>query len=109
MDYTIQTPAQLATHLRALRKAKGLSQAQLGELLGVDQTRIARIERNPTSISVEQLLKILTTLGVRLVLSPLPTIHGSLTVTLEPVAGNATGTVSSTPPQDHAADRKDEW
>lgn len=109
MDYTIQLPSQLATHLRALRKAKGLSQAQLGELLGTDQTRIAKIERNPTSISVDQLLKILTALGVRLVLSPLPPIQGSLTVTLQPVTGSATGTVGSTPPKDPAADKKDEW
>lgn len=109
MDYTIQLPAQLATHLRALRKAKGLSQAQLGELLGIDQTRVAKIERNPRSISVEQLFKILTTLGVRMVLSPLPTIKGSLTVTLQPVTGSATATVGPTPPKDRTGDKPDEW
>jgi HTH-type transcriptional regulator/antitoxin HipB len=68
MDYTIQTPRQLATHLRAFRKARGLSQAELGVRLGVGQTRVARIEANPTAVSVEQLLEVLGALGVRLVL-----------------------------------------
>ena len=68
MDYQIQTLLQLSTHLRALRKARGLSQAELGSRLGVGQTRIARIEGNPTAISVEQLLEVLGALGVRLVL-----------------------------------------
>lgn len=70
VDYVVQVPSQLSDHLRALRKAKGLSQKQLGELVGVNQARIAKIENNATSISVDQLLKILATLGVRMVLSP---------------------------------------
>ena len=45
-DYPIQSPGQLSSHLRALRKVRGLSQAQLGALLGVGQTRVARIERD---------------------------------------------------------------
>lgn len=68
MDYPIQAPGQLSSHLRSLRKAKGLSQAQLGALLGVGQTRIARIERDPASISVDQFLAILQVLGARMVL-----------------------------------------
>jgi len=68
MNYPIQTAAQLAPHLRALRSAKGLSQKQLGALLGVGQTRIARIERDPASVSVDQLLKLLSALGVRVAL-----------------------------------------
>jgi len=72
MDYPIQTPPQLSTHLRALRKARGLSQAELGSKLGVGQTRVARIEGNPTAVSVEQLLEVLGALGVRLVLRDIP-------------------------------------
>lgn len=68
MDYPIHTPLQLSTHLRALRKARGLSQAELGSKLGVGQTRIARIEGNPTAIRVEQLLEVLGALDVQLVL-----------------------------------------
>src|SRR4051812_21932797 len=67
MDYAIQTPLQLSSHLRALRKARGLSQAALGRILGVGQTRVARIEGDPTAVSVDQLLEVLAALNVRLV------------------------------------------
>ena len=70
MDYPIVSPGQLSTHLRALRKARGLSQMQLGAVLGVGQTRVTRIERDPTAISVEQLLGLLGALGVQMVLRP---------------------------------------
>jgi HTH-type transcriptional regulator/antitoxin HipB len=70
MEYLIQTPGQLSSQLRALRKTRGLSQMQLGAMLGVGQTRIARIERDPTAISLEQFLGILSALGVQMVLRP---------------------------------------
>lgn len=66
----LQTPAQLADHLRSFRKARGLTQAALGELTGLDQTRIAKIERDPQRVSVGQLLKLLAVLRVRVLLEP---------------------------------------
>jgi HTH-type transcriptional regulator / antitoxin HipB len=72
MRYSIQLPSQLSSHMRALRKAKGLSQADLGLRLGLSQARIARIEGEPLSISTEQLLAVLAALGVQMVLEPLP-------------------------------------
>ena len=71
MDYPILSPTQLASQLRALRKARGLSQTELGAMLGVGQTRVTRIERDPTAISVEQLLALLNALGVQMVLRPM--------------------------------------
>ena len=68
MDYTISATSQLSDHLRSLRKARGLTQAALGELLGVKQARVADIERDPSVVSVEQLHKLLAILGVHLVL-----------------------------------------
>ena len=68
MNYAIQTPDQLASHLRSLRRAHHLTQAQLGTLVGLDQTRIAKIEKDPRRISVDQLVKILSALGARMVL-----------------------------------------
>jgi HTH-type transcriptional regulator/antitoxin HipB len=68
MDYPIQSPGQLSAHLRSLRKSRGLNQVQLGALLGVGQTRIARIERDPAAVSVEQFLALLGALGVQMVL-----------------------------------------
>ena len=67
----LQTPAQLADHLCSFRKARGLTQAQLGRMLGIDQSRITRIERNPERVSVQTLLRLLTKLRVRLLLEPL--------------------------------------
>lgn len=68
MDYPIQTAAQLSAHLRSLRKAQNLTQAQLGARVGLNQARIGKIERDPTHVSVGQLMKVLATLGVRIVL-----------------------------------------
>ena len=68
MDYPIQSPGQLSSQLRALRKSRGLSQAQLGAVLGVGQTRVTRIEHDPSAISVEQFLGLLNALGVQMVL-----------------------------------------
>ena len=68
MDFPIHLPSQLREHLRALRKARGLTQAALGRLLGVGQARIAEIESNPGVVSVDQLMKVLSVLCVSLVL-----------------------------------------
>jgi HTH-type transcriptional regulator/antitoxin HipB len=70
MDYPIQSPGQLSAHLRSLRKSRGLNQVQLGAVLGVGQTRIARIERDPTAVSVEQFLALLGALGIQMALRP---------------------------------------
>ena len=68
MEYLLQTPAQLARHLPSLRNARHLTQAQLGILVGLDQTRIAKIEADPRRVSVGQLFKILSALGVQVLL-----------------------------------------
>jgi len=68
MDYPIQSPGQLSAHLRSLRKSRGLNQVQLGAVLGVGQARVARIERDPTAVSVEQFIALLGALGVQMVL-----------------------------------------
>lgn len=72
----LQTPAQLADHLRSFRKARGLTQAQLGLLVGIDQSRIARIEHNPGRVSVHTLLQLLTALRVRVFLQPVDPSKG---------------------------------
>ena len=69
-NFSIQTAQQLSSHLRSLRKRLGLTQAQLGIRLQVEQARIGKIERNPGSISVEQLLHILAVLEAELFIQP---------------------------------------
>ena len=68
VDYLISLPSQLAPQLRSLRKARQLSQAALALKLGVSQSRIAAIERNPAAVSAGQLLELLKVLDVNLVL-----------------------------------------
>ena len=64
--FIVTTPAQLMAYLRALRHARGLTQADLGARLGVSAARISNIERNPGVLSTAQLLKLLQVLGARL-------------------------------------------
>jgi len=64
--FSVRFPDQLRQHLRALRKRHGLTQAQLGALIGVSQARIAEIEANPGLVNFEQLMKLLSVLGVSL-------------------------------------------
>lgn len=68
MDYPINFADQLAQHLKAFRKSRGLTQAQLAKHLGVAQSRIADIETNPGKVGLENLLKVLAVLDVRVVL-----------------------------------------
>lgn len=66
MNYPLRMPDQLRPHLRALRKRQGLTQAQLGALVGVKQARIAEIEANPGAVSLDQLSRVLAALGATL-------------------------------------------
>lgn len=72
MNLPLVNATQLSAHLKSLRKAQGLTQTQLGARIGVKQTRIADIERNPGAIAVDQLLQLLHALGARVELVPPP-------------------------------------
>jgi HTH-type transcriptional regulator / antitoxin HipB len=63
MSFPLRIPDPLKQHLRALRKSRGLTQGQLGALVGVRQARIAEIEANPGAVSLDQLTKVLAALG----------------------------------------------
>lgn len=71
MDYPLNLASQLSAHLRSLRKARGITQKDLAKLLGVAQSRIAAIESNPGSVSMNQLFDVLRALGATLVLRDL--------------------------------------
>ncbi|WP_432239028.1 helix-turn-helix domain-containing protein [Herbaspirillum robiniae] len=66
--FLISISSQLREHLRALRKRRGLTQAQLGERIGVSQARIAEIEANPGVVNLDQLQQLLASLGASLCL-----------------------------------------
>ena len=79
--FPVRFPDQLRQHLRGLRKRHGLTQTQLGALVGVSQARIAEIEANPGLVNFEQLMKLLSVLGVSLALhegTPVPTTTSEL-------------------------------
>ena len=104
MDYPIQSPGQLSAHLRSLRKARGLNQVRLGAALGVGQARIARIERDPTAVSVEQFLDLLGALGVQMVLRS----AGPRTAAIPPAGDAAAKAVQPVPSRPKTAGPSDE-
>ena len=60
---TLHYADQLTTLLRSLRKRRKLTQAQLGDLLGVSQARVAELEAKPGVVGVGQMIKVLAALG----------------------------------------------
>ncbi len=66
----ISTASQLGTLLQGARKSRKLSQAQLGERLGLSQKRVSELERAPGTLSVDQLLGVCAHLGLQLSLQP---------------------------------------
>ncbi|RXZ33998.1 transcriptional regulator [Oxalobacteraceae bacterium CAVE-383] len=63
-DYPIRFTAQLRQHLKAFRAARNLTQAQLGDLVGVSQARIAEIEADPGLVKFDQLMQLLSALEI---------------------------------------------
>lgn len=70
MDLVLSFPEQLSTHMRSLRRAQGMTQTQMASRMGVTQSRIAAIEKNAASMSLEQLHRALSALDTELVLRP---------------------------------------
>jgi HTH-type transcriptional regulator / antitoxin HipB len=66
----IVTSAQLGALLHSARKGHKISQAQLGDRLGLSQTRVSDLELAPGTLSVDQLLAICAQLGLQLSLQP---------------------------------------
>jgi len=63
MKYQVGTDAQLRGVMKALRQARGLSQAAVGVRLGVNQKRIAKIEAAPGVTSFDQITRMVLALG----------------------------------------------
>lgn len=60
------TASQLGDVLLGARKTHKLTQAQLGERLGLSQRRVSELEREPGTLSVDQLLTMCAQLGLQL-------------------------------------------
>jgi len=68
VDYPLKLADQLRPQLKALRSKRGLTQAQLGALIGVTQARVVEIEANPAVVSLQQVMQVLNALGASLVI-----------------------------------------
>ncbi|MCG8990610.1 helix-turn-helix transcriptional regulator [Delftia acidovorans] len=104
MDHLLQLPDQLALHLKSLRKAAGVSQAQLAQRLGVSQSRVAAIERDPAAISVRQLMEILQLLDADLLMRPRADAVASSAPAPAPAPVPAALRVAEPAPQPYAGD-----
>ena len=67
MNYPVDTPPQLASVLRSLRRARKLTQAEVGKKMGVSLKRISGIELNPGVTTFDQIARMVSVLGGRLV------------------------------------------
>lgn len=64
------TASQLGVVLQGARKSQKLTQAQLAERLGLSQRRVSELEREPGTLSVDQLLAMCAQLGLQLSVQP---------------------------------------
>lgn len=66
MDATPSPREVLATNVRRLRKAKGLSQEALADLAGIHRNYLGGIERRERNVGLDNLGKLANALGVPL-------------------------------------------
>jgi HTH-type transcriptional regulator/antitoxin HipB len=92
MTDTIRTTGQLGHILRRLRKARGLSQVELGRKIGLSQERISVIENHPERISIDQLLTVLMALETELRIEPRNPLSAPA-----PATGSRTGNPATKP------------
>ena len=67
-DFVVRTPEQLPGLIQAYRKQTGMTQAEAAVRLGVTQQTMSALERNAEKVSAARLMKLLSLLGVELVL-----------------------------------------
>lgn len=66
MKYPIKTISQLPLILKAFRKERGLTQADMGAKLGVTQQTYASFEASPATATLERLFRVLRLLSVEI-------------------------------------------
>jgi len=70
MHVPVHTPEQLASVLRGQRQASKLTQKQAAALVGLLPKTISAMESDPERASVGSLFKLLSAIGLELVLQP---------------------------------------
>lgn len=79
-DSWVNNPFVLGQHVRAKRKAQGLTQGELSEKSGVSSRHISDIENGLKNVGAYTLFKILNSLDIALYIGakPLPFTHEEL-------------------------------
>lgn len=66
-DYEFELKLEImGDMIKLARKKKALTQAQLGELVGVKKSQISRLENNTGNVTLETIIKIFNALGAQL-------------------------------------------
>lgn len=86
MIYQIQTLETLKLFIRAFRKQKGVTQADMAQKLGISQQAYARFEGNPQLATLERLFLVLRILDVNISMEQIIKSAKQVTATLEPAS-----------------------
>ncbi len=103
--FPITSAQQLTAYVRALRKSRGQTQADIALLLGVSTMRVATIEKDVGRLSTKSLINLLQLLGARLELETELTADRESTRTKAQAAQSETRVTPETPKKS----RRGEW
>lgn len=67
MHTILVSPSDMGALLRDLRRQQGLSQAELGRRVGLDQKKVSLLENGNPNCRVDSLFRLLSALGAGLV------------------------------------------
>lgn len=67
-EFPIRTSDQLTGVLQAFRKESGMSQTDVAARMGLTQQKLSHLELNAQNASADRILRLLSVLGVELVL-----------------------------------------
>ncbi|MCU8447208.1 XRE family transcriptional regulator [Vibrio vulnificus] len=62
----ITGPKQLGIYLRDIRRNQKRNQTKVGNIVGLKQTTVSKLERDPASSSIESLMRLLSSLDLEL-------------------------------------------
>ncbi|EKP4406562.1 transcriptional regulator [Vibrio parahaemolyticus] len=62
----ITSSKQLGIYLRDVRRNQRRNQTKVGEIVGLKQTTVSKLERDPASSSIESLMRLLSSLDLEL-------------------------------------------
>lgn len=68
MDFPVRSSDQLSVLLRSLRRARGLTQSELAQRLGITQQALSQLEKDPGAASMERVMALLAALQATVVL-----------------------------------------